>query len=101
MFAAIKWNSRYNAREWGMKVGVFAVQLRALNANRQKDESKPRRPPWKHFDDTHHLTPPRRNGSPTMIGDQASGSLSLMNLSSGAVTYKQLDRDVRRDFQNE
>jgi len=27
-----------------------------------------------------------------MIGDQASGSLSLMNLSSGAVTYKQLDR---------
>ena len=54
MFAAIKWNSRYNAREWGMKVGVFAVQLRALNANRQKDESKPRRPPWKHFDDTHH-----------------------------------------------
>jgi hypothetical protein len=36
-----------------------------------------------------------------MIGDQASGSLSLMNLSSGAVTYKQLDRDVRRDFPNE
>ena len=52
--AAIKWNSRYNAREWVMMVGALVVQLCALNANRQKGESKPMRPLWKHFDDTHH-----------------------------------------------
>ena len=54
MLAAIKWNSRYNAREWVVMAGSLVVQLSALNANRQKGESKPRRPLWKHFDDTHH-----------------------------------------------
>ena len=42
MLAAIKWNSRHNAREWMMI------------AKRQKGESKPRRPLWKHFDDIHY-----------------------------------------------
>ena len=37
-----------------MMVGALVVQLCALNANRQKGESKPMRPLWKHFDDTHH-----------------------------------------------
>ena len=54
MFAAIKWNSRYSAREWVMMAGALVVRLRASNANRQDDETKRRRPPWKHFDDTHH-----------------------------------------------
>ena len=54
MLAAIKWNSRYNAREWVVMAGALVVQLSALNAKRQKGESKPRRPLWKHFDDTHH-----------------------------------------------
>jgi hypothetical protein len=54
MLATIKWNSRYNAREWVMMAGALVVQLSALNAKRQKGESKPRRPLWKHFDDTHH-----------------------------------------------
>ena len=54
MLATIKWNSRYNAREWMMMAGALVVQLSALNAKRQKGESKPRRPLWKHFDDTHH-----------------------------------------------
>ncbi|MBB4262592.1 hypothetical protein GGD66_003817 [Bradyrhizobium sp. CIR48] len=54
MLAAIKWNSRYNAREWVMKAGALVVQLRAPNANRQSGESKSRRPLWKQFDDTHH-----------------------------------------------
>ena len=54
MLATIKWNSRYNAREWVMMAGALVVQLSALNAKRQKTESKPRRPLWKHFDDTHH-----------------------------------------------
>jgi hypothetical protein len=54
MLATIKWNSRYNAREWVMTAGALVVQLSALNAKRQKRESKPRRPLWKHFDDTHH-----------------------------------------------
>jgi hypothetical protein len=54
MLAIVKWNSRYNAREWMMMAGALVVQLSALNAKRQKGESKPGRPPWKHFDDTHH-----------------------------------------------
>jgi hypothetical protein len=54
MFATIKSNSRYNAREWMMMAGALVVQLSALNALRQKGEGKPRRPLWKHFDDTHH-----------------------------------------------
>ena len=41
MLAAIKWNSRYNAREWVMMAGALVVQLSALNAKRQKGESKP------------------------------------------------------------
>ncbi|MGY3075900.1 hypothetical protein ACVWZZ_002271 [Bradyrhizobium sp. LM6.10] len=54
MHTAIKWNSRYNAREWVTMAGTLVVQLRALNANRQKGESTSRPPLWKHFDDTHH-----------------------------------------------
>ena len=54
MLAAIKWNSRHNAREWVIMAGALAVQLSALNAKRQKGVSKPRRPLWKHFDDTHY-----------------------------------------------
>jgi hypothetical protein len=54
MFAAIKWNSRYSAREWVMMARALVVRLRTSNASRQDDETKPRRPPWKHFDDTHH-----------------------------------------------
>ena len=54
MFAAIKWNSRYSAREWVMMAGALIVRLRTSNAKRQDDETKPRQPPWKHFDDTHH-----------------------------------------------
>jgi hypothetical protein len=54
MLAAIKWNSRYNAREWVIMAGALAVQLSALNVKRQKGVSKPRRPLWKHFDDTHY-----------------------------------------------
>ena len=42
-------NSRYNAREWVTMAGALVVQLSALNAKRQKGESKPRRPLWKHF----------------------------------------------------
>jgi len=53
MLAAIRWNSRYSAREWVMKAGALVVQLRA-NANQQKVESKQGQPLWKHFDDTHH-----------------------------------------------
>ena len=44
MFAAIKWNSRYNAREWVTMAGALVVQLSAMNANRQMGESKPGRP---------------------------------------------------------
>jgi hypothetical protein len=33
---------------------ALVVQLSPLNALRQKGESKPRRPLWKNFDDTHH-----------------------------------------------
>ena len=54
MLATMKWNSRYNAREWVMTAGALVVQLSALNAKRQEAESKPARPHWKHFDDTHH-----------------------------------------------
>jgi hypothetical protein len=53
MLAAIKWNSRYSARESVMMAEALVVHS-ALNAKRQKGESKPRRPLWKHFDDTHH-----------------------------------------------
>lgn len=52
MLATTKWNSRYSAREWVTMAG--ALVLSALNALRQRDESKPRQPLWKHFDDTHH-----------------------------------------------
>ena len=52
MFATIKWNSRYNAREWIMMAGALVVQLSALNA--KKGESKPRQQLWRQFDDTHH-----------------------------------------------
>jgi hypothetical protein len=54
MLTTIKWNSRYNAREWVIMAEALVVQLRALNALRPKGESKPRPPLWKHFDDTHH-----------------------------------------------
>jgi hypothetical protein len=54
MFATIKSNSRYNAREWMTMAGALVVQFSALNALRRNGESKPRRPLWKHFDDTHH-----------------------------------------------
>jgi hypothetical protein len=54
MIAMIKWNSRYNAREWLMMAGTLLVQLGALNALRRRGESRPRQPLWKHFDDTHH-----------------------------------------------
>jgi hypothetical protein len=54
MLAAIKWNSRYNAREWATMAGALVVRLSALNAVGRRGESKPRRPLWKHFDDTHH-----------------------------------------------
>jgi hypothetical protein len=55
MLATIKWNSRYNAREWVTMAGTLVVQLSALNALRQTGESKPRQQPfWRHFDDTHH-----------------------------------------------
>jgi hypothetical protein len=54
MLAAIKWNSRYNAREWVTAAGALVVQLSALSAARQKSESKTKRQLWKHFDDTHH-----------------------------------------------
>lgn len=46
-------NSRYNARGWVTMAGALVV-LRALTALRQRGESKPRLPLWKHFDDTHH-----------------------------------------------
>jgi len=72
MLAAIKWNSRYSAREWVMRAGALVVQLSALNAKRQKGESKPRRPLWKHFDDTHHWDSTAEEWAPTMIGDRAT-----------------------------
>ncbi|MBR1272925.1 hypothetical protein JQ629_36200 [Bradyrhizobium sp. AUGA SZCCT0222] len=53
MLETFKWNSRYNARGWVTMAGALVV-LRALNALRQKGESKRRPPLWKHFDDTHH-----------------------------------------------
>ncbi|MDB5637719.1 MAG: hypothetical protein JWP51_2627 [Bradyrhizobium sp.] len=54
MLATTKWNSRYNAREWVTMAGALVVQLSALNALRQRGESKPRQPLWKRFDETHH-----------------------------------------------
>jgi hypothetical protein len=53
MFAAIKWNSRYSAREWVMMARAFVVHG-TRSGLQQKGESKPMRPLWKHFDDTHH-----------------------------------------------
>ena len=53
MFATIKWNSRYDAREWVIMAGMLVVQLSALNAKRQRGGSNLRQPIWKHFDDTH------------------------------------------------
>ncbi len=32
MFVTIKWNSRYNSREWVTMAGALIVQLSALNA---------------------------------------------------------------------
>ena len=46
--------TKYNAREWVMTARTFVVQLCTPNALQQKGESKPGRPVWKHFDDTHH-----------------------------------------------
>ena len=57
MFATVKRNSRFSAREWAIMAGTLVVQLRTLNAARQKGDSKPKRPLWKHFDDTHHWDP--------------------------------------------
>jgi hypothetical protein len=37
-----------------MMAGALVVQLSAVNAKRQRTESNPRWPHWKHFDDTHH-----------------------------------------------
>jgi hypothetical protein len=54
MLATIKWNSRYSARERVVMAVALVVQLSTLNALQQKGENKPRRPLWKHFDDTHH-----------------------------------------------
>jgi hypothetical protein len=54
MLATIKWNSRHSAREWVMMVRTLVVQLGTRNALQPKGESKPGRPLWKHFDDTHH-----------------------------------------------
>jgi hypothetical protein len=102
MLATIKWNSRYNAREWMMMAGALVVQLSALNALRRKGESKPRPP--RHSGNTSTTpiigTQSRRNGSPTMIGDRATHygfrrpnsettrSLSLTGPSSGAAAYR-------------
>jgi hypothetical protein len=54
MSATTKGISRYSAREWVTMAGSLVVQLGTLNVLRQKGESQPRRPFWKHFDDTHH-----------------------------------------------
>jgi hypothetical protein len=54
MLAAFKGNSRYSVREWVTMAGTLVVQLGTLNVLRQRSESKPSRPLWKHFDDTHH-----------------------------------------------
>ena len=54
MFATIKWTSRNLTREWVTMAGALVVQLRAFHAKKQTVESQPRRPLWKHFDDTHH-----------------------------------------------
>jgi len=53
MFATIKWNARYSAREWMMMAGTLVVRLSALKALGQKGQSKPKAPLWKTFDDTH------------------------------------------------
>ena len=54
MLATIKWNSRYSAREWVTMARALVVQL---SAPQQRGEGEPRRPLWKHFDDTHHWDP--------------------------------------------
>ena len=54
MLAISKWNSRYSARDWVMTARALVVRLSPWNASQQKGESKPRRPLWKRFDDTHH-----------------------------------------------
>jgi hypothetical protein len=54
MIAIIKWNSRYNARQWVTRAGTLVVRLSALSALRQRGQGKPRPPLWKRFDDTHH-----------------------------------------------
>jgi len=48
----IKRNS--DAREWMMMLGTLVVRLSAPNGLPRKYESQPKRPLWKHFDDTHH-----------------------------------------------
>jgi hypothetical protein len=52
MLAAIKWNSRYNAREWVTTAGALIVRICAPKA--LPGESRPKPPLWRHFDDTHH-----------------------------------------------
>ena len=42
MLAAIKWNSRYNAREWVVMAAALVVQLSALMQT-DEGESEPRR----------------------------------------------------------
>ena len=54
MLGISKLSSRYSARECVMMVRTLVVQLSPWNALQQKGESKPRRPLWKRFDDTHH-----------------------------------------------
>ncbi|MET4278824.1 hypothetical protein ABIB68_007038 [Bradyrhizobium sp. F1.2.2] len=76
MLAAIKWNSRYSAREWVMMAGLLVLQLRTLNANRHNGESKPRRPLWKDFDDTHHWDSTAEEWVPNKIGDSATWGLA-------------------------
>lgn len=38
-----------NARGWTARLGALILQLRTMPIERE-----PKRPPWRHFDDTHH-----------------------------------------------
>jgi hypothetical protein len=100
MLATIKWNSRYNAREWVMMAGALVVQLSALNAKRQRVKANQGGHSGNTLTTPIIGTQPRRNGSPTMIGDRAthyasrmpnsetSKFLSLTRLSRAVVAYK-------------
>jgi hypothetical protein len=70
MIAIIKWNSRYNAREWVTMAGALVVRLSALNALRQRGRGKPRPPLWKHFDDTHRWDSAAEDWVPNDDGDR-------------------------------